>query len=587
MRDRNAPPRQETDEASEAWKKVPWKKLEQHVFRIQKRIYQASQRGETRKVEKPQKLLMKSKSAQLLAVRRVTQDNQGKKTAGIDGVKSVSPRQRLVMANQLHPKHWKDQKARPVRRVWIPKPGKKDEQRPLGIPVMIERAQQTLVKLALEPAWEAKVEPNSYGFRPGRSCHDAIGAICFGIGQKPKWGFDADIKGCFDKINPKAVLTKLQTYPQVRHIVKAWLESGVLDGVDFSPTETGTPQGGAISPLLANMALHGIEEAASHVCSRKKGKPHLIRDADEFVILHANKAMLDKAVAAVTELLEGMGLWLNPKKTRITHTLSAYEGNVGFDFLGFSIRQFPVGKTHSGKNRQGKMLGHKTFITPSKEAVRRHTQKIKLLARKHRSAPQNAVIRVLNPVIRGWTNYYRWVLCCEAFKACDFNTFRQLFRWGQARHSGKSKRWVYDKYWMRVEEALRFGKQVKDREGNPKIVYVRHHTDTHSQDYVKVRGQVSPYDGNLIYWTQRLKQHPLVKSEKAKLLALQKGQCPRCGLYFQDGDILETDHIIPTALGGKDDRNNKWVYHRHCHDEKTAEDLARIAQHKAAGINHN
>ncbi len=248
MKDRNAPSRQETDEASVAWKKLPWKKLEHHVFRIQKRIYQASQRGETRKVEKLQKLLMKSKSAQLLAVRRVTQDNQGKKTAGIDGVKAVSPKQRLVLANQLHPKHWKNQKARPVRRVWIPKPGKKDEQRPLGIPVMYERAQQTLVKLALEPAWEARFEPNSYGFRPGRSCHDAIGAIFSGICQKPKFVFDADIKGCFDNINQKALLTKLQTYPQIRHIIEEWLKAGVLDGVDFSPTETGTPQGGPVTP---------------------------------------------------------------------------------------------------------------------------------------------------------------------------------------------------------------------------------------------------------------------------------------------------------------------------------------------------
>jgi len=587
MKDRNAPSHQETDEASVAWKNLPWKKLEQHVFRIQKRIYRASQLGNKRKVEKLQKLLMKSKSAQLLAVRRVTQDNQGKKTAGVDGVKSVSPKQRLVMANQLHPKQWKNQKAQPVRRVWIPKPGKKDERRPLGIPIMMERAQQTLVKLALEPAWEAKFEPNSYGFRPGRSCHDAIGAIFFGICQKPKLVFDADIKGCFDNINQKALLMKLQTYPQIRHVVKGWLEAGVLEGMDFSPTETGTPQGGAISPLLANIALHGIEETASNVCSRKKGKPHLIRYADDFVILHANKEMLDKAAAAVTELLEGMGLWLNPKKTRITHTLITYEGNVGFDFLGFSIRQFPVGKTHSGKGRQGKPLGHKTFITPSKEAIKEHTRKIKQILRKQRSAPSNSVIRTLNPVIRGWANYYRWVVCCQAFRVCDYNTFRQLFRWGQARHSGKSKRWVYEKYWVKIQDALRFGKQIKDAEGKPKMVYIRHHTDTHSQDYVKVRGQTSPYDGNLIYWAQRLKQHPLMKTEKAKLLALQKGQCPRCGLYFQDGDTLETDHSIPLALGGKDDLSNKWVYHRHCHDEKTAEDLARIARYKAAGINSN
>src|SRR6266852_2032022 len=224
MAERKAPRKQvKSDPESEAWNKLPWRKFEQHVYRIQKNIYRASQQGKLRKVQKLQKLLLKSEAARLLAVRRVTQDNQGKKTAGIDGVKSVRPAQRHVMAKQLHPKQWKRSKARPVRRVWIPKPGKKDEQRPLGIPIMIERAQQTLVKLALEPAWEAKFEPNSYGFRPGRSCHDAIGAICFGIGQKPKLVFDADIKGCFDKINPKAWLTKLQSYPQVRHIVKAWL----------------------------------------------------------------------------------------------------------------------------------------------------------------------------------------------------------------------------------------------------------------------------------------------------------------------------------------------------------------------------
>ena len=196
--DRNTPPPQEIDKASVAWKQVPWKKLEQQVFRLQKRIYRANQRGETRKVEKLQKLLMKSKSARLLAVRRVTQDNQGKKTAGIDGVKSVPPKGRFTLAESIHPKNWKNTKTKPVRRIWIPKPGKEDERRPLGIPVMAERAQQTLVKLALEPAWEAVFEENSYGFRPGRSCHDAMGAIFNGIRYKPKFVLDADIKGCFD-----------------------------------------------------------------------------------------------------------------------------------------------------------------------------------------------------------------------------------------------------------------------------------------------------------------------------------------------------------------------------------------------------
>lgn len=585
--DRNTPPHQEIDEASGTWKNLPWKKLEQHVFRLQKRIYRASQRGETRKVEKLQKLLMKSEAARLLAVRRVTQDNQGKKTAGIDGIKSVNPKQRLLMAQAIHPKNQHRQKAKPVRRIWIPKPGKKDERRPLGIPILVERAQQTLVKLALEPAWEAVFEENSYGFRPGRSCHDAIGAIFNGIRFKSKFVLDADIKGCFDNIDQKALLQKLKTYPQLRHLIRGWLKAGVLEGVDFTPTETGTPQGGPLSPLLANIALHGIEKAAANVCSKQKGQPILIRYADDFVILHADKEILERATKAVTKHLKGMGLWLSPKKTRVTHTLTSYEGNVGFDFLGFSVRQFPMGKTHTGKNTQGKPLGFKTFITPSREAIKRHTLQMKLLIRKRKSAPQRAVISAINPVIRGWANYYKWVVCSKAFHACDHNTFRQLARWEQARHLGKSKRWVKDKYSIPIDGSQRFGTYIRDKDGNPKAVYVRHHTETHSQDYAKVRGSASPYDGNHIYWSQRLKQHPLMKSERAKLLALQKGQCPRCGLYFRDGDVLETDHITPTALGGKDDISNKWVYHRHCHDEKTAEDVARIAQHKAAGVNRS
>jgi RNA-directed DNA polymerase len=187
-----------TEEMSGAWRELPWRKLEKYVYRVQKRIYRASQHGNTRQVEKLQKLLLQSEAARLLAVRRVTQDNQGKKTAGVDGVKSVPPKERFLMVRQLHTNRWKPRKKPlPVRRVWIPKPGKA-EKRPLGIPTMMERAKQALVKTALEPAWEAVFEPNSYGFRPGRSCHDAIGAIFLGIRYKPKFVFDADIKGCFD-----------------------------------------------------------------------------------------------------------------------------------------------------------------------------------------------------------------------------------------------------------------------------------------------------------------------------------------------------------------------------------------------------
>jgi len=228
---------------------------------------------------------MKSEAARLLAVRRVTQDNQGKKTAGVDGVKSVQPAQRLVMAQQIHPNQWKRHKTRPVRRVWIPKPGK-DTFRPLGIPVLLERAQQALVKSALEPEWEARFEGNSYGFRPGRSAHDAIVAIWNALRYKAKFVLDADISGCFDAINQEELLKKLKTFPQMRQIIKAWLKAGVIDNDVFTPTEAGTPQGGVISPLLANIALHGMETAITEGMKYREIKPILVRYADDFVILH-------------------------------------------------------------------------------------------------------------------------------------------------------------------------------------------------------------------------------------------------------------------------------------------------------------
>src|ERR687886_1142574 len=236
------------------WHSIDWRKLEKRVYKLQKRIYQASNRGDIKALRKLQKMLMKSWSARALAVRRVTQDNQGKKTAGVDGVKSLSPKQRLDLVNQLH----LGTKARPTRRVWIPKPGT-EEKRPLGIPTMKDRALQALVKLALEPEWEARFEPNSYGFRPGRSCQDAIKQIFTVISQKAKYVLDADIAKCFDRIDHEVLLNKLNTFPTIRRQVRAWLKAGVMDNMQYFETSEGTPQGGVISPLLANIALHGME----------------------------------------------------------------------------------------------------------------------------------------------------------------------------------------------------------------------------------------------------------------------------------------------------------------------------------------
>jgi len=549
------------DPESEAWNKIPWRKLEQHCFRIQKRIFRASQRGNTRAVHKLQKLLMKSQSARLLAVRRVTQENQGKKTAGIDGVKSVKPTERLVMANQIHPKNWKDTTP-PVRRVWIPKPGK-NEKRPLGIPVMVERARQHLAKLALEPEWEARFEPNSYGFRPGRSCHDAIEAIFNAIKQKAKYVLDADLKGAFDHINHQKLLDKLKTYPAMKRIIQAWLKAGAIDKGAFEATRSGTPQGGTISPLLMNVALHGMETTVMGAFRTKEGKPQFVRYADDLVVFHASEEGVKRAQVVLETWLSDIGLELKPSKTKITHTLTPYEGNVGFDFLGFAVRQFPVGKTQTGKNTYGKPLGFKTIISPSREAIKRHMEEIGEKIRKLRSASQEQLIGTLNPIIRGWANYYRTVVATKTFSLCDHLTYQQLRRWAYRRHPTKGRQWVVRKYWKLEKGASWI---FQDQEEH----MLRRHNARPIQRHTKVRGTASPYDGNLLYWSTRLKKHAMLSGTLSKLLQKQQGKCRWCELLFKDEDHIEIDHIVPKSAGGGDELSNKCALHRHCHDQRHA-----------------
>jgi RNA-directed DNA polymerase len=322
--------------------------------------------------------------------------------------------------------------------------------------------------------------------------------------------------------------------PKLTRLIRGWLKAGVMEGLDFTPTEQGTPQGGVISPLLANVALHGMEEIIKEGFAKGGSveKPILVRYADDFVIFHSEKAELQKVAERVTEWLKDMGLQLSPKKTRITHTLDSYEGNVGFDFLGYTVRQFRVGATHTGRNTHTRPLGFKTLIRPSKEAVKRHTWEIGRKLRELRNAPQEAVVSELNPIITGWCNYHGWVICSKVFHTCDRNMDRQLARWGYARHPGKTKAWTRKRYFKRTDTRIVFGTYIT-KEGAPALIYVKHHADTHSKDYVKVRGNASPYDGNLLYWTKRLTQHPLMKSEKAKLptalgMALRKKMRCHC-----------------------------------------------------------
>ena len=491
---------------------------------------------------------MKSWYAKCLAVRRVTQDNSGKKTAGIDGVASLPPEARLTLVGCLQ----LGDKATPSRRVWIPKPGS-SEQRPLSIPIMYDRALQALVKQALEPEWEAKFEPNSFGFRPGRSCRDAIGAIFLAIKQKPKYVLETDVAKCFDRIDQKALCEKLGASPSLTRQIRAWLKAGVMDGDQFQATPTGAAQGSVISPLLANVALHGMEVALQEAfkCDQR---PMLVRYADDLVALHKDLAVVQATQQFLSEWLSDMGLELKPSKTRITHTLVPHEGQVGFDFLGYEVRQYPVGKTHSKQ-------GFKTIIKPSREAKVRHSHRIREVVKTHKTATQAVLINRLNPIIRGWANYYSNACSKATYSTMDNLIYLKLRAWARRRHPNKNQHWIVHKYWL-----INSGEGwVFSPRNNQRSLRLFRHTQTPIKRHVKVQGSRSPYDGDWVYWSRRMGHHPTVTLKVARLLKSQAGKCAHCGLYFFPDDRMEVHHVDGNSDNHR--RDNLALLHRHCHDQ--------------------
>ncbi|RPJ38689.1 MAG: group II intron reverse transcriptase/maturase [Planctomycetaceae bacterium] len=539
-----------------AWQDISWKKVQRHVFRLQKRIYRATQGGAIRTARKLQKLLVKSWYARLLAVRRVTQDNRGKHTAGIDGVKSLTPEKRFALANAMH----LDGQATPLRRTWIPKHGSAHEKRPLGIPTLHDRAQQTLVRQALEPAWEAKLSPQTYGFRPGRSCWDAIEAIFNGIKYRPQYALKVDIAKCFDRICHDALLAKAQAVPVIHRQLKAWLKAGILEDSQLLPTEAGTPQGGSCSPLLALIALHGMDEAITRVHPRAR----VIAYADDCVVLHEDRRVLEHCQQLLMTWLAEIGLTLNEAKSCIHHTLEGDQP--GFAFLGFHIRQYWVGKHQAGKGPGGHTrLGFKTLIKPAKANIQEHLAELGRVIRRGKALPQGVLIRQLNPKIRGWANYYRTGVSQDAFGRLDHLTWKKLRRWAHRRHPNKAAGWVMKRYWHRLDTRLTFATSPTASDA----VHLSTHSEVAITRHVKVKGNRSPYDGDWVYWSTRQGRHPSVSLRLAKLLQQQGGRCTYCGLFFQHADQIEVDHI------NRDRRDSRYAnlqaLHGHCHDAKTRE----------------
>jgi RNA-directed DNA polymerase len=557
------------------WKDIPWRKLERMVFKLQKRIFQASRRGDVKTIRRLERLLTNSWYAKLLAVRRVTQDNRGRKTAGIDGVKSLTPAERIKLAEELKIRS----KALPTRRIHIPKPGT-NEKRPLGIPTMQDRALQTLTKMALEPEWESRFEPNSYGFRPGRSPHDAVEAIFGSLRLKSKYVLDADISKCFDNIDHKKLLEKVNASPTINRQIKAWLKAGFMDGKELFPTDKGTPQGGAISPLLANIALHGLEERLKEFAetvpyeNSKVGKRdkrsylQVIRYADDFIVLHERLDVVKKAKEITEEWLKEIGLELKPSKTRIVHSLNSFNGKPGFDFLGFNFRHFKAGKNHSAKNTNKEILGHKLLIRPSEEKIRLHYEELARIITEGIALPQHALIGQLNRVIRGWAMYYRTVCTGRIYSVLDHLVFLKLWSWARKRHPRKNAKWRRHKYWHNYRNS-----KWRFLYNGSQQIRLYKHSDTHITRHTKVKGEKSYYDGDFTYWGSRMGKHPMLTPLRAGILKRQNGKCASCGLVFKSEDVLELDHITAKVLGGKYKRDNLQLLHRHCHHVKTKQDM--------------
>jgi len=529
---------------TEDWKTIPWKKFQRNVFRIQKRIYQAQLRGDFKRVRRLQRLLLRSYSARCLAVRQVSQDNRGKKTPGVDGIARLTPKQRMRMVGGLRTF---SASPAPIRRVYIPKPGNPNERRPLGIPILRDRAEQALVKLALEPEWEARFEANSYGFRPGRCPQDAIEAIFNHIRLKPKYVLEADIEKCFDRINHQALLAKLNSIPIINRQVRGWLKAGIFENGETFPSEAGTPQGGIVSPLLANIALHGLETVIA--TASKRYRLVVIRFADDFVILCEDLATLQAAQRLAEQWLATMGLTLKPSKTFITHTLYEHEGRTGFDFLGFTVRQFRTGKHHSRR-------GYKVIITPSKKAQKRHLEQMEELVRTQRGSNQAALIATLNPRIRGWTNYHRACSAKRTFNRMDHQLYWKLSKWAKWQNPRKSCAWRKQRYWLRKRNRLDFS------DGKASLAK---YADTPIRRHVKVQGGKSPFDGDWAYWIDRLGRDPSKPKRVVTLLKRQEGRCILCGLHFMSDDHIETHH----RNGNHNDNTlaNLVLLHGHCHDE--------------------
>jgi RNA-directed DNA polymerase len=530
---------------TESWHDIDWRRANRNVRRLQARIVKAIKEGRWGKVKALQRLLTRSYSAKVLAVKRVT-ENKGKRTPGVDREIWNTPARKMAGIRSLRQCGYRPQ---PLQRIYIPKSSDKTKKRPLSIPTMKDRAMQALYLLALDPVAETTADPNSYGFRKKRAPADAI-VQCFialSLKSSAQYVLEGDIKSCFDKISHTWLEANI---PMEKTILHKWLKAGYMDQNALYPTEEGVPQGGIASPVIANLALDGLETLLRERYPKstrlgKKSKVNLIRFADDWVITGSSRELLEEEVKPLVEaFLRERGLELSQEKTHITHIKD------GFDFLGQNIRKY-----------RGKLL-----IKPAKKSVKRLMERVRTILNTYKQAPAGLIIVMLNPILRGWAQYHRHVVSKKTFAQIDHAVYNAIYRWTRRRHPKKSWRWIKKKYFKTVGKRnwVFYG----ERDGKERHLFYMARVPI--QRHVKVKGQANPYDPEWeVYFEVRLiRQMENQLQGRKQLLHLwkeQNGICPVCGSKITLTSKWHNHHIVWRSKGGPDTADNRVLLHPNCH----------------------
>lgn len=570
-----------------AWNDINWALVQKRISRQQNRVYRASLDGNKQKVHSLQRRLLVSLDAKLIAVRRVTTESQRCNTPDVNRIKEISHIAKIELVNDLKI----DGKTNLIRRTYIPKTDKV-EYRTLGITTIEDRAKQTLVKLALEPEWEAIFEPNSYGFRPGRSSHDAIASLSLSLRGKTRYILEADIKQCFDRLDHEKLLKKLATFGIIEAQIRAWLKVDIIVSYLKRPDEVyrsieGTPQKDIIVPLLVNIALHGLENHVKNWYSNiwyplntendmpveKKDQKKAIgfsRYADNFIITAPNLLEILEIEKLVNRWLKNeVGLELSKAKTRIVHSTS------GFEFLGFQFISLNTGKNSKEET-------YKIKIHPSKESRTKLIAKIREIIQKNKASSSYSLIMQLSSRITGWANYFKFSDCSEDFSKIDYIIFSQIRAWVFRRKSKglHSRTLLKEKYFPSGKTFIFHGKKYKNNwiltgktQGKsekeikenflPKLSWVN------SSKYIKIKENSSPYNGDTYYWSLRAEKYSGLSKRISTLLKLQKGCCASCKTPFSPMDVIEVDQIMSKSQNCVDKFMTLQALHNYCHIKKT------------------